>query len=75
MKATSSSLLKFLSDTMRKLDKGEIETSKALAHAELAKQSNNILKYENDRLRIVIEAEKHNLKYGTNLVLRDIEQH
>jgi len=74
MKANTKELLKFLAETMQKLDNNEIETNKALAHAELARQSNNVLKYENDRLRILIEAEKHNSKLGANLALREIEE-
>ena len=42
----NKSLLHFIYDQMEKLDKKEIDVSQAQAQADLAKQANNVLKYE-----------------------------
>lgn len=49
MKAKSSELLKHAVDVMQMLKNGKVSTEDAKAHANLLKQSNNILRYELDR--------------------------
>jgi hypothetical protein len=58
---------------MEKLDKSEITVEQAKAQANLAKQSNNILKYELDRAKTQIEIRQFNLQTGANIELREVE--
>ena len=58
---------------MEKLDKKEIEIEQAKAIAELAKQANNILKYEIDRANILMKLDVHNSTNNRNVKLRDVE--
>lgn len=74
MKAVNNkSLLAFIFDQMDKLDSGEIKVEQAKAQANLAKQANNALKYELDRVNTLIELDKHNRSNGTNIDLRNAE--
>lgn len=56
----SKSLLHFIFDQMDKLDKGEKQIEEVKAQALLAKQANNILKYELDRVKIEMQLSEHN---------------
>jgi hypothetical protein len=69
----SKSLFAFICDQMEKLDKDEITVEQAKAQANLAKQSNNILKYELDRANTEMKIREFNLKTGANLEIRNVE--
>lgn len=71
----SKSLLAFVFDQMEKLDKSEIDIETAKAQANLAKQSNNLLKYELDRAKTKMQLAQHNAnsREESRVVLRDIE--
>ena len=69
----SKSLLAFVFGQMEKLDNKEIDVAEAKAQAGLAKQANNIMKYELDRVKVKMELEEHNKLYGSNHELRDVE--
>jgi len=69
----NKSLLHFIFDQMEKLDKKEIEVDQAKAQALLAKQANNSLKYENDRVNIQMKLASHNAIYKDGLNIRNIE--
>lgn len=69
----SKSLLHFIFDQMSKLDKKEITIEDAKAQANLAKQANNILKYELDRANTLIKLKTFNNENNESLELRNIE--
>jgi hypothetical protein len=69
----NKSLLHFIFGQMEKLDSGKTDVQTARAQAELAKQANNALKYENDRAEVLMKLEVHNKEFGTNLQLRSVE--
>lgn len=69
----SKSLLAFVFDQMEKLDNKDISVAQAREQANLTKQANDILKYENDRARVKMELSKHNRLYSENLELRNAE--
>ena len=69
----NKSLLHFIYDQMEKLDKKEINVFEAKAQADLAKQANNVLKYELDRTNTLITLDQQNRQHGTNIELRNIE--
>lgn len=69
----NKSMIAFLFDQMDKLDKDEIDVSKAKEQGNLAKQVNNAMKYELDRAKVKMELTQHNAVYKDGLDLRDIE--
>jgi hypothetical protein len=69
----NKSLLHFLYNQMEKLDNKEIEIEQAKAMAELAKQANNILKYEIDRANVLMKLDTHNSTSNRDVKLRDVE--
>lgn len=69
----NKSLLHFIYNQMEKLDKKEIEVLEAKAQADLAKQANNVLKYELDRTNTLLKLDQHNRTFGSNVDLRNIE--
>lgn len=69
----SKSLLAFVFDQMEKLDKNEIDNDTARSQAQLAKQANNLLKYEIERANIQMKLAQHNAIYRDGLNLREIE--
>ncbi len=69
----SKSLLAFVFGQMEKLDNKEIDVNEAKAQAGLAKQANNIMKYELDRVKVKMELESHNKEYGSAHSLRNVE--
>lgn len=74
MKAVNNkSLLAFIFDQMDKLDTGQIKTEEAKAQANFAKQANNALKYELDRVRTLIDLDNHNRNHGGSIELRNAE--
>jgi len=76
MKPTNNkSLLHFIFDQMDKLDRKEIDSDEARTQALLAKQANNVFKYENDRAKVLMDLAEHNAKFKNGLDLRPIEAH
>lgn len=71
--ANNKSLLHFIFNQMEKLDAGEIDTAQAKAQAELAKQANNVFKYELDRANTQMKLEIHRRQTGSSIALREIE--
>jgi hypothetical protein len=69
----NKSLLHFIFDQMEKLDTNEISVDQAKAQSNLAKQANNSLKYELDRVATQMRVEAHNKEFNSNLVLREAE--
>jgi len=69
----NKSMIAFLFDQMDKLDKDEIDVTKAREQSHLAKQVNNAMKYELDRAKTKMELTKHNAIYKDGIDLRDIE--
>jgi hypothetical protein len=69
----NKSLLHFIFDQMEKLDTNEISVDQAKAQANLAKQANNSLKYELDRVATQMRVEAHNREFNSSLVLREAE--
>jgi hypothetical protein len=69
----SKSLLAFVFGQMEMLEKNEIDTETAKSQANLAKQANNLLKYELDRANTLIKIKNHNSLSGDNVELRNIE--
>ena len=69
----NKSMIAFLFDQMNKLDKDEIDVTKAREQSNLAKQVNNAMKYELDRAKVKMELTKHNAIYKDGIDLRDIE--
>jgi len=69
----SKSLLAFVFGQMEKLDKKEIDVMEARAQAGLASQANNILKYELDRSRVIMELQEHNKMHSSQHELREVE--
>ena len=69
----NKSFLHFIFDQMEKLDKNEIDVQTAKSQAELAKQANNVMKYELDRANTLIKLDKHNREFKSDIELRNIE--
>lgn len=74
MKPTNNkSLLHFLFDTMGKLEAKEIDVDTAKAQANLAKQANNVLRYELDRTALQLKINESTGLIDKNLKIREIE--
>lgn len=69
----NKSLLHYVFEQMEKLDKNEIDVNQARAQADLAKQANNMMKYELDRTNTLIKLDVHNRTFGANVELRNAE--
>lgn len=69
----NKSMLHFLFGQMEKLDKKEITVEQAKTMADLAKQANNMLKYELDRANTSMKICEFNAENGTKIVIRDVE--
>lgn len=67
------SLFHFLCDQMDKLDKREISVEEAKAQASIAKQVNNVIKYELDRANTEMKVREFNMKHGSHIEIRNIE--
>ena len=63
---STKSIFNHLCDQMERLADNEIDVDTAKAHAQLAKQANNLLKYELDRATSIA-------KYRGDLKIREIE--
>jgi hypothetical protein len=72
-KVNSKSLLAFCFTQMEKLDNGQINVETAREQSNLVKQANNLLKYELDRTKVLMDLTIHNETYDKNLQLRNIE--
>lgn len=70
---SNKDLLQFIYGQMEKLDKQKINIEEAKAQANLAKQANNIMKHELDRINTILKIDKHNREAGTDFQLRTIE--
>lgn len=60
--ANSESIFKHLCDQMKKLSAGVISVDEAKGQATLAKQANNILRFELDRAKYVDKFGQENLR-------------
>jgi hypothetical protein len=70
----SKSLFSFICDQMEKLQESSISVEQAKAQANLAKQANNILKYELDRASVLMKIAEFNRENENNKVeIREIE--
>lgn len=69
----NKSMIAFLFSQMEKLDTGVIDVQNAREQSNLAKQVNNAMKYELDRVNTLMELAKHNAVYKDGLDLRNIE--
>ena len=69
----SKSLFSFICDQMEKLQESQITVEQAKAQANLAKQANNILKYELDRTNTLMKIEEFNKDNANKVYLREIE--
>ncbi len=69
----SKSLFAFICNQMEKLDNDKITVEQAKAQANLAKQANNVMKYELDRVNIEMKSALFNKENGTEIKLRQIE--
>ena len=69
----SKSLFSFICDQMEKLQASEITVEQAKAQSNLAKQANNILKYELDRVNTQMKVEEFNKDNLSKVTLRDVE--
>lgn len=69
----TKSLFHFITNQMEKLDKDEITIEQAKAQSNLAKQANNILRYELDRANMEMKVRTFNLENGSNVEIRNIE--
>lgn len=69
----TKSLFHFITDQMDKLDRDQITVEQAKAQANLAKQANNVLKYELDRVNTEMKVRQFNLEKGTSIQIRQVE--
>lgn len=69
----AKSLFTFVCDQMEKLDLNQINVEQAKAQANLAKQANNILKHELDRVNTLMKLDSHNREYNSNIIFREVE--
>lgn len=69
----NKSLLAFIFGQMEKLDSGEIDTNTAREQSNLAKQANNAMKYELDRVKCLIQLSAHNSMHKEDIILREVE--
>lgn len=69
----NKSMLAFIFGQMEKLDEGKIDVQQAKAQADLAKQANNALKYEIERVNVQMRLTQHNAVYKDGLKLREAE--
>lgn len=69
----SKSLFSFICDQMEKLQESQITVEQAKAQANLAKQANNILKYELDRANTLMKITEFNKDNESKVSLREIE--
>lgn len=74
MKAVNNkSLLAFIYDQMEKLDNGAVSVDQAKAQASLAKQANNMMRYELDLAKTKMSLSEHNKLTGESIELRNVE--
>jgi len=69
----NKSLLHFLFDQMEKLDNGTIDINQANAQANLVRQANNLMRYELDKAKVLIQLSEHQISGGKKIELRDVE--
>jgi hypothetical protein len=69
----NKSLLHFIFDQMEKLSAGEIDVNTARSMGVLAKQANNSLRYELDRVDTLMKLDSYNRENATKIELRNAE--
>jgi hypothetical protein len=69
----NKSLLHFLFDQMEKLDNGTIDINQANTQANLVRQANNLMRYELDKAKVLIQLSEHHNSSGKKIELRDVE--
>ena len=69
----SKSLFAFVCDQMEKLSSNLISVDEAKAQSNLCKQANNLLKYEIERTKVLMEVKTFNSQNNTEIELREIE--
>lgn len=69
----NKSLLHFIFDQMEKLDQKQINVNEAKAQSDLAKQANNMMRYEVERSKVLMELDQYNRIHGTDIDMRNIE--
>lgn len=69
----NKSLLHFLFDQMEKLDNGVIDINQANTQANLVKQANNLMRYELDKVKVLIQLGEYNATSQKQIELRDVE--
>jgi len=72
-KVNTKTLLAFCFNQMEKLDNGKIGVETAREQSNLVKQANNLLKYELDKAKVLMDLTVHNETYNQSLDIRDIE--
>lgn len=71
---TNKELVQFIFAQMEKLDAGTIDADAAKAQSDLSKQANNAMRYELDRVKVLMKLATHNEVYIDNPIeLRDVE--
>ena len=69
----NKSLLAHIFGQMTKLDKKEIDVKEAREQANLAKQANNVMRYELQRADTIMKLAKFKIKENINIELREVE--
>jgi hypothetical protein len=69
----NKSLFLHICDQMEKLAKKEITVEEAKSQASLAKQANNLMRYELDRVKTQMQVKLFNLEHNTLIDLRQVE--
>lgn len=69
----SKSLFAFICNQMERLDASEITVEQAKAQSNLAKQANNVMKYELDRVNTEMNVRTFNMQNGSTIEIRQIE--
>lgn len=69
----NKSLLHFLFDQMEKLDNGVIDINQANTQANLVRQANNLMRYELDKVKVLMQLNDHNATSNKQIELRDVE--
>jgi hypothetical protein len=69
----SKSLFAFICNQMEKLDNGTATVEQAKAQANFAKQANNVMKYELDRVNSEMKIIAFNKENSTDIKMRSIE--
>ena len=69
----NKSMLHFLFDQMEKLDNGTIDINQANTQANLVKQANNLMRYELEKVKVMMQLNEHNATFHKQIEIRDVE--